>query len=317
MSYEETKFCAAIITYNPEIVRFNENLKALEMNAIKTVFIVDNGSQNCDEIMQSFALHSLLDVHFSPHKNNIGIAAALNEALSMANELGFTWLLTMDQDSVCSDGFIKAMKPYTNKENIGIVAPSISDPRKEHADNLHANPLQRFLHKWIITIFLSEMFTPITSGALTNIKAALKVGGFSEDFFIDAVDYDFDLKLYENNYKIAQCDQAVLEHSVGNPLIYPLLGFKFIASGHPAWRRYYMARNAWLMKKRHKTTPQIKKWCTKNLLRTLCPIIMMETYIANHFKAEYVTYVLRGHIDGVRGKLCTHEEVLTLGKRHN
>ena len=55
----------------------------------------------------------------------------------------------------------------------------------------------------------------ITSGSLTNISAALNVGGFNESLFIDYVDTEFNMKLNQKGYSIIRVNSAYMFQQMG------------------------------------------------------------------------------------------------------
>ena len=86
-----------IVTYNPDIVRLRENINAV-YNAAAVVIIADNGSVNSKEIQTLISEYDR--IVFLSNDVNKGIAAALNQLCEEAVNRKYSYILTLDQDSV-------------------------------------------------------------------------------------------------------------------------------------------------------------------------------------------------------------------------
>jgi rhamnosyltransferase len=83
----------------------------------------------------------------------------------------------------------------------------------------------------------------ITAGSLLAVGAALAVGGFREDFFIDFVDIELCLRLRHAGLRVIRSSAPTIQHEVGQPRRHRLLNREVTATHHNALRRYYMTRN--------------------------------------------------------------------------
>lgn len=304
------KLCASIITYNPSIEQLKINIDAVKMNGIECIVIIDNASEHPEKIIA--LTHGLKDMRciFLQNTKNLGVAQALNQCVTEAAEAGYEWLLTLDQDSVIEDGYVEGMRRNMNSNNdIGAVAPRICDKMHMTEDNQHISFFQRKL-RWYVR--KDSGILPITSGLLMNVKAAVAVGGFTNELFIDSVDFDFDLKLYEHRFEILKANNAKLDHSLGKPNGHYLFGWYFISSGHPAWRYYYMARNTWFIFFGHHKNNVSKKLVWHALLRSICPLLILNVLISNNWDKQYLKYIFAGHLDGLRKKIRPHDEVIKM-----
>jgi len=300
---------ASIVTYNPNITRLEQNILGIFNNSVYNIIIVDNGSGNLHEIMALSDRLGKGKFTIINNRKNMGIARALNQALDNAYIKGYKWLLTLDQDSICSSGYISAMSEYFRCDCIGLIYPKTHDSVRSSAEKTKISRIQSLFHSYNKMKNPSIISMPITSGSLINISAGIKCGGFTDCFFIDSVDFDFNLKLSEHNFEILKCEGAVLYHALGNPVGRYFLGVYFIATGHPAWRYYYISRNAWLLRHNHTSGIQ-RKWCNKNLIRTISPLRILYIYTANNFNFKFIKCILKGHYDGIFKKLRQHDEIL-------
>ena len=228
---------AGIVLFNPDINRLKENISAVIVQCAH-VYLVDNGSNNIDEVKKLLNQYNHSKVSVLCNMENQGIAKALNQLASEAQKGGFDWILTLDQDSVAPSNIIEEFEKYTNNLNTGMLCPVICDRNKgvvvEAKDNY------------------KEIDECITSGSLLNIKAWRKIGGFDESMFIDGVDFDICYRLRKNGYKILCIQSVVLLHELGRIVYHRFIFWKVLVKNHSAFRKFYIARNTvYLARKEH------------------------------------------------------------------
>lgn len=302
------RICASIVTYNPDIPELRENISSLIVNLIEEIIIVDNASKNVEQIQNLITDFPQARFTLIKNEQNEGIAFALNQCLNSADKLGYSWLLTLDQDSTCNENYISSMLPFLDQEKTGMLYPIVKDLKSAGEKSRPVSKLQDFCRKHRHGNQVPVPM-PITSGALTNVKAGIESGGFTDYLFIDAVDFDFNLKLYENGYQLVECPEAILFHSLGKQQGHFFGGYYFIASGHPAWRFYYMVRNAWILKYSHRHGIY-KKWCAAHLFSWFSPLAILSIFISNYFDRKYLSCIFKGHWDGIRRKIRPHSDIV-------
>ncbi|MCM1171489.1 MAG: glycosyltransferase family 2 protein [Clostridium sp.] len=232
---------AGIVLYNPDINRIKENINAV-INQVDYVILVDNGSKNKSDIEAaiSHSLHSSdkLIIRFS-QKNN-GIAWALNQIFKLAEEQSVTWVLTLDQDSVCPSDMMERYIKYasTDKSKIGILCPTIVDK--------NAGVIEGDIHK------TEAIKRCITSGSFTSLAAWKQLGGFDEKMFIDGVDFDFCDRLRTNGYNIIRIGSICLTHELGKITTHRFLFKTVKVQNHSALRKYYIVRNRFYLSRKEK-----------------------------------------------------------------
>ncbi|MCH7481067.1 MAG: glycosyltransferase family 2 protein, partial [Chloroflexi bacterium] len=206
--------CAVVVTMNPDPSLY-DRLQELS-NQVSQIVVVDNGSLD----LGKHALQDITKLHLIKNPHNRGIATALNQGFDKAIELGYEWVLTLDQDSRPDKGMLSSMQialaAAENSEKIAIIAPIIVD--------LGGSREARFLSKRSGFLFrripcehvdLINVITVITSGALINVSAFETIGEFREDLFIDYVDTEFCLRARLRGYQILVACQARLMHQFG------------------------------------------------------------------------------------------------------
>jgi len=218
------KIAGVVVIYNPnESVLHNiDSYKKY----VDHLFVVDNSEKKNEAVISSI-LHDE-KCEYIDNDGNAGVASALNVGARKAISSGADWLLTMDQDSSfngCSFNYLLDGLNVLEETGakVGVVSPA---------------------HKEIYESGYADKTVVMTSGNLVNLRAYEHIGGFEEKLFIDAVDYDFCLRLIIQGYKVLQVNQAVLTHALGDPKIIKLLGRLVTVHSHSPLRRYYMTRNA-------------------------------------------------------------------------
>ena len=149
---------AGIVTYNPDLDRLKDNLNAICFQVNK-IIIVDNGSNNYDEI-ESFE-NSYSNLKILHNDVNVGIAKALNQIGDFADYNGYNFFLTLDQDSIAGDNLVAELKSCFKDNCIGMVCPYIN-----------RNNDYKFNDR------VSEVFSCITSGCMVNTHAWKSIDGF-------------------------------------------------------------------------------------------------------------------------------------------
>ena len=140
-------------------------------------------------------------------------------------------MLSLDQDSVCQEDFVKEMSKYlTIEKRLGIVAPVIKD---RNIGIVGHNPVKKIQH----------VNTCITSGAFSNLKAWKRIGGYDERMFIDSVDFEYCYRMRKNKYGVIQVRDVQLLHEIGASEKRRFLFWNVVVNGHSAFRKFYIAQN--------------------------------------------------------------------------
>ena len=285
MKNSTPQICAGIVSYNPSIDRLLLSISSLQAQVSK-IFIVDNDSQNIDEITQKLADYKQVSVY--RNNANLGIAYALNQMCSYAQREKYEWILTLDQDTICPRNLVSLMIPYTNREELGIICPAVN------------------YEGWtcVAKKDISEeyVYACMTSASLTRLTYWSVVGGYRDDFFIDFVDNDYCMKLSLHGYKILRVYGCVINHQLGESGEINLFGIHRIRySKHSPVRFYYMARNNYVFIKEYKSNINVpKEYC--KLLFVISKGIFFSDHKMNSLKLAY-----RGIKDGKKRKMGVFE----------
>lgn len=273
----ESIIAAGIVTYNPDINRLKDNIAAV-ITQVSSVIIVDNASDNIDEILS--LTDDLSTVFCIRNKANYGIAKALNILFEECMRKGCKWVLTLDQDSVCPFNMVDVFKNYIDT-NIAILCPRIIDVnvKNKEGENEKNN------------VFVKRC---ITSGSLTRIQAWNDVNGFDEKMFIDGVDHDFCDRLVRHGYYILQVNSVEMMHELGFTQMKKFFFLPVTVRNHTAFRKYYIAKNIIYLDKKNKCAA----YPVSALLREIKLICIVLIYEKD--KYHKVREIMRGIHDGFK-----------------
>ena len=221
---------AAVVLYNSPNDRA-ENLRSYVRQA-QRLYIIDNSPTPTPWVAADFLGDPAVVYHHFPE--NPGVATALNKAAQLAIQDGFSYLLTMDDDSQTPAHFVETMLAYlstTDTQTIGIVAPR--------------HILTTAPNRALTTSIPVPVLTTMTSGNLLNLRAYEQVGPFRDDLFIDVVDHEFDLRLQRAGYQIIELPYLDLTHSLGEQKRFPFVSYTYVS--HSPLRNYYLVRNSLLV----------------------------------------------------------------------
>ena len=240
---------AGITLFNPKIERLKLNLESI-LPQVDAVFMVDNASDNVDDVED--LISNYRNIVLIKNSVNFGIAKALNQLCSAAEEKGYEWILLLDQDSIAEDRLIEKYSRYTSMDNVAVLTPCIND--ENEADIIKSRLEKPF----------EQVHRCYTSASFTNLTVWREVGGFDQAMFIDCVDFDYCTTVEEAGYIIIRDNEAVINHILGHATevrafmkIGRLFNIKklkkpFYTYNHSPLRTYYYARNIKYYTYKHK-----------------------------------------------------------------
>lgn len=185
---------AGIVLYNPDLVRLNQSLIKIK-EQFEKIYVFDNSD---DAVL----LNDEKIVYMTKGKN-YGIAYALNRIMERAQEDGYQWVVTLDQDSIIPDGMLDGFDACILKHpEVAIVCPQVIDKRRTYL-NVQNNAKEVYVDFCI------------TSASCVSVSAWEKCGRFDEWLFIDLVDNDFCKRVILSGYKILKLNKWVLDQEFG------------------------------------------------------------------------------------------------------
>lgn len=232
-----TRVWALVSAYRPtsEIVSAVDSVRG----QVEEVIVIDDGSGPGYENV--FGELESLGVRVLRFETNRGIAAALNHAVDTAMREGATDLLTMDQDSTVPPDFVSSLLSAARSASmegvrVGAVVPEwFAGVRQAHGR---------------MTATFGEARDVIQSGMLISSEVVRSVGGLREDFFIDRVDTEYELRLRSRGLSVVAAPRLRIGHALGTRYRREVLGGRLPV---PSWaalmtlstpfRYYYRVRN--------------------------------------------------------------------------
>jgi rhamnosyltransferase len=278
---------AIVVTFHPrtEYIRNLETVRA----QVDLVIVVDNGSTR-NELAEIREASQGAGFRLIENGENLGIAAALNLGVRLAQQEGCRWVALFDQDSVVTEGFIATMieefEAYRHANQIMQIIPRYVDPETR---------IER-------TVSRSEdggVFLTITSGSLFSMEAFEQCGLFEEGLFIYCVDDDYSLRIRKKGFFIGLSTNAVLLHQSGHPSSRKLFGKTFTTKNYRPEVRYYYARNkVWILRQYGMRFPRLIVPTLREFVTTPLKIALMEDA-----SWEKIKLFAQGLFDGMAGRM--------------
>lgn len=293
MMSDSPRICGVVVTYNPP-PDLADNLLAISRQ-VDAVIVIDNNSSSPDPGPMLSAA-PIRNVYHIRNAENLGLATALNQGVRHAIEHQYHWVILFDQDSTPPAGFVDSLLsayeacPY--RSQVGLLGPVYFD--RESGAFLFGKRSPGY----------APVTTTWTSGSLIPIEVFRRCGLFEDGYFIDSVDHEFCLRLRTHGYVILQVPEAQLSHSLGQLRPHRLFGRETFISAHSALRWYYMGRNRVLTMRRYGLHEP--RWAVFELRNFFREWGMMTLFDENRLAKQ--RSLLRGLIDGIRGRLGPHRE---------
>jgi GT2 family glycosyltransferase len=216
----------------------------------------------------------------------------------------YDWVWLFDQDSVPSvDGLERLLGGLehlgSSAENTAILAPvCMHSGTKLPCPGFSWNggrmvPVFGDSRKPIILVDMV-----VSSGSLVRRRAIEAVGLPRSDFFMDFVDYEHCLRLRRHGFEIAVVRDSHLDHVLGSPSKFKILGRTTFWTDHAPWRVYYRFRNEVFI-----VWQYYPKWINKGF--TLCRLVRyaVALLLFGKQKVECLGMMYRGFLDGRVGRL--------------
>jgi rhamnosyltransferase len=299
----QSKTLALLVTFNPPD-NFLFHLKEL-YKEFNQIVLVDNGTSPEKQSILHYPIQQYGEKIFLFKNNkNLGIASALNQGFQWAIEHGYEYVITLDQDSTPAQSMTKTLlqglEEHPNRENLAVLAPMIVEkllPRRSQ----YMRRKNKFFYEHVSaeTGLLQNVTITITSGSLYNLEIWKKLGPFRDDFFIDYVDTEYNLRAIQHGYEISVQCEARLIHNLGKRQEKKLLGKTLYPTFHSPIRWYYISRNRIAMLKMYALKQP--HWFFYEMITTIKTFIRVFT-LENQRMAKFKAF-LYGTYDGLRGEM--------------
>ncbi|WP_051361635.1 glycosyltransferase family 2 protein [Burkholderia sp. WSM2230] len=185
-------------------------------------------------------------VEYLCNANRGGIAGAYNRGLARMFEQGFGAVALFDQDSQVSADYFRLM--LESCKTLGTrafaIGPRIYDENVKHfLPQMYSNGLSIRTLAFEADSSLQPCSFLLSSGCVISRVAYERLGAFAEALFIDHVDTEYSLRALLRGVQFYVEPRLTLSHRIGYKRQHRLGPVRITSMNHPAFRRYYMARN--------------------------------------------------------------------------
>ncbi len=282
--------CAIAVTYHPDS-EFPARLSRI-LRQVSALVIVDNSSGEAEiKMLRELAANPTITLVLN--LDNLGIASALNVGIQRATELGFAWVLLLDQDSYIDDDMVQTLfavrAAFPDRDRLAVVGAGFRDINK-----VSQEPNDALGEGW------EEAESVITSGSLIPLKTHAAVGAFREDFFIDYVDTEYCFRARAKGYRVIRTQKPIMSHAIGTITRHRVLWINKWTFNHSADRRYYIARNDTVMLREYGHYV-FGLWAVKSFGR--CVRLCKRIALYEQMRARKMFAVAQGGWDGVQGHM--------------
>lgn len=295
-AFDAQATCAVIVTYGPDPALLQQVVASVAPQ-VGHVVVFDNGSRALDvaDLLESRARVSVM-----PSPLNIGLGAALNRACERAGDMGFGYVLLMDQDSVLADGMVRtlgaALVELQQADDVAAVGPQFRDSRSGDLApfvrfGFPFNPkLRGGAGQRVSCDFL------ITSGSLIPMTALRRIGPMDEALFIDNIDMDWCFRAKGAGFSLHGICDAQMAHSIGEELLASRVKQDGVIV-HKPFRLYFIMRNRVLLYRR-RYTPLV--WIAQDLPRLVLKFIGNALFLPA--RRQRLVFMCKGLRDGLLGR---------------
>lgn len=292
---------AIVVVYN-RIGNLRNLLETISPQ-VKEILVIDNGSKKSivAELKDLVCLFPTVQLH--ENKQNIGLAAAQNQAIKSAlNRTDITHILFLDDDSLPADDMVekllRSQQEYEEQtgNGVGIIAPN----PKPDVDNRNFFYVLRggFLGYRKAPKLHSDsdiVYSVIASGSLIPMETFKICGYFKSNYFIDCIDTEFSFRVYQHGLKILLVPEAKLTHSIGEITSKSIFHKKVDVWNHSPIRKYYIIRNRiWLWREYFfKEFPYVLFEMKHSIT------FVVKTVLFEKQRLKKIREIIRGIVDGI------------------
>lgn len=281
MLVKKCNYLIVFITYYPDSIILDTLRRLSGLDCL----IIDN-SDNGVSWLEAKCKRELPNCLYW-HRDNIGIAAALNQAAKYAIDFGYSHIFSLDQDSEINVNILERLVDQLNKlcndYNIATISPKHISP------NITMN----------LGDDISDDIFGLQSANFIDLNIWQEIGGFNEELFIDMVDTEYYIRAKLSGFSCITCNNIYMNHSVGENIKELKICGKYLrAFNHSYIRKYYQARNSmYVFAKYRKTRPEVI-YFLKVLLTMPITILLFEDN-----KLKKLKYLVKGLFDWYFGKM--------------
>jgi rhamnosyltransferase len=274
------KIAAIFTTYKPDC-HFRKRINSVVQSCYRTI-VVDNTPGG-----HAFSEMDLVDISLFQDGINKGLGSALNIGIQEAQRQGCDAVVLFDQDSSPNEEFIKSL--IDTLSDVGprtIIGPLLIDDQKQKEINLdnsskHCSEFE-------------EVTCIATSGMCFRLDGVDSDDGFTEDFFLDFVDFEWCWRMRHKGWRILRLTYLPMLHRLG------LAQRKFLGLTYhvPApYRHYFQFRDALKLLNIH----YVPIYSRIRLTVILLPKLFVYPWLLDR-GIERLSWMIKGIVDAFLGK---------------
>lgn len=262
-----SRTAAVIVAYRPNLEELEQVLRRA-LAQVSLVVVFDNDPDRNEQLSVRKLVERVSGefddnrVRLLSQGSNLGLSKAYNASVKVAREAGAVHLLLLDQDSQLEpfavDHALKHAAAISNRFPVGAMSctnieeVSMTLPIDLVLDALRtAHYTKRFPNQERPDAGeVNEIPTFTNSGTILPVQLIESLGGFDESLFLDAIDYEFSLRLRSHGLVIFKAADAQVLHRQGEPFQTSLLGHRVELRSFPPERTYHIVRDTLLFCKR-------------------------------------------------------------------
>jgi rhamnosyltransferase len=243
--------CAVLVTYNPDPGPLGAAIDAA-VQQVDELLILDNGSGPAGRAAVELAVQQhgssgpgTAKITVRNFGENRGLPAAFNEAIDFARAHQHRFLLLLDHDSILAPGVVPTLvREYARlsiQHRVGALEAVNVEPVVLPTDDF----LEEYLRRRSSSVGdgTTEEFLATNSGMLIPLALVDRVGKFDESYFVDAVDFEFGLRLRSLGWAIYRVPSARILHRRGEPVEARLGRVRWRLRRVAPQRHYYVGRD--------------------------------------------------------------------------
>jgi rhamnosyltransferase len=241
-----THILGVIVTYHPEPVTIGKLVAAL-IPQVDALVIIDNASPNFSII----EFEHCKKLSIIRNSENLGLGAAYNQGIAVAQAQSATHLILFDQDSLPAANMVNCLLRELLERNETSLTAAAAGPRYSDIKGQQLSPFVRIKNFHLERVPCAdnevvEIDHLISSGSLIDIRALRIIGNFVEGLFIDCVDTEWCLRARHYNLRLLGVGNALMDHNIGEQY---LNVFGRQLPMHTPLRLQYQFRNQiWIVK---------------------------------------------------------------------
>lgn len=291
---------ALIVLYRPTGEHL-AHLLALPLHGAP-LLVVDNSPEYSVALADTLAAQG---IEYLWNANRGGIAGAYNRGLARLFERGLGAVALFDQDSRVSADYFRVMR-----ESCAVlgprafaIGPRIYDENlRRFLPQMRSNGLSIRTLSFEAGASLQPCSFLLSSGCVISCRAYHRLGAFAEALFIDHVDTEYSLRALQRGVQFYVQPRLTLLHRIGEKRQHRLGPIRLTSMNHPAFRRYYMARNGMHLCVQY--VPSLPVALVPNLI-TLLQVLQVLLFESG--KREKLSSIACGMVDGLLGRLGSLE----------